>query len=56
MSYWAGRIGLARWSQESLRVSLPSGGNPLSEIKQLEQVIFVMKGGIVVKDERKLAR
>jgi imidazolonepropionase-like amidohydrolase len=31
-------------------------GNPLSEIKQLEQVVFVMKGGIVVKDERKLAR
>jgi imidazolonepropionase-like amidohydrolase len=27
-------------------------GNPLSDIKQLEHVRFVMKGGVVVKDER----
>jgi imidazolonepropionase-like amidohydrolase len=27
-------------------------GNPLSDIKQLEHVSFVMKGGVVVKDER----
>jgi len=31
-------------------------GNPLSEIKKLEQVVFVMKAGVVVKDVRKLAR
>lgn len=28
-------------------------GNPLSDIKELERVSFVMKGGIVVKDQRK---
>jgi imidazolonepropionase-like amidohydrolase len=28
-------------------------GNPLSDIKQLEHVVFVMKGGAVVKDEHK---
>jgi len=28
-------------------------GNPLSDIKQLEHVSFVMKGGVVVKDEHK---
>lgn len=27
-------------------------GNPLADIHQLEQVVFVMKGGVVVKDER----
>ncbi|HEU4888085.1 MAG TPA: amidohydrolase family protein [Thermoanaerobaculia bacterium] len=26
-------------------------GNPLADIHQLEQVVFVMKGGVVVKDE-----
>lgn len=28
-------------------------GNPLSDIRQLEHVPFVMKGGVVVKDDRK---
>ncbi len=31
-------------------------GNPLSDIKQLESVVFVMKGGVVVKDECKPPR
>jgi imidazolonepropionase-like amidohydrolase len=31
-------------------------GNPLSDIEQLEHVSFVMKGGSVVKDERKVAQ
>lgn len=31
-------------------------GNPLSDIKQLEHVPFVMKGGAVVKDERNVTR
>jgi len=26
-------------------------GNPLADIKELEHVLFVMKGGVVVKDE-----
>lgn len=30
-------------------------GNPLSDIKQLEQVSFVMKGGVVVRDGRQVA-
>jgi len=29
-------------------------GNPLSDIKQVEHVLFVMKGGRVIKDERKV--
>jgi imidazolonepropionase-like amidohydrolase len=31
-------------------------GNPLSDISQLEDVPFVMKGGVVVKDARKIAQ
>jgi imidazolonepropionase-like amidohydrolase len=31
-------------------------GNPLSDIKQVEHVSFVMKGGVVVKDERKVGK
>jgi imidazolonepropionase-like amidohydrolase len=31
-------------------------GNPLSDIKQLEHVSFVMKGGVVVKDEHKAGK
>ena len=31
-------------------------GNPLSDIKKLEQVLFVMKGGVVVKDARGVTR
>lgn len=31
-------------------------GNPLSDIKQLEQVLFVMKGGVVVKGGRDVTR
>lgn len=31
-------------------------GNPLSDIKQLEQVLFVMKGGVVVKGWRGVTR
>lgn len=31
-------------------------GNPLSDIEQLKHVSFVMKGGIVVKDEHKVTR
>lgn len=31
-------------------------GNPLSDIKQVETVSFVMKGGIVIKDERKVGK
>ena len=31
-------------------------GNPLSDIKQVEHVSFVMKGGIVIKDEHKLSK
>jgi imidazolonepropionase-like amidohydrolase len=31
-------------------------GNPLSDIKQLEHVLFVMKGGVIVKDERRVTQ
>jgi imidazolonepropionase-like amidohydrolase len=31
-------------------------GNPLSDIKQVEHVSFVMKGGTVIKDERKVGK
>ena len=47
--------GVARSSRESLRTSLPSGGIRSLKLK-LEQVVFVMKAGVVVKDVRKLAR
>ena len=31
-------------------------GNPLADIKQLEQVLFVMKGGVVIKGGRDVTR
>lgn len=35
---------------------IATDGNPLADIKQLERVSFVMKGGVVVKDEHKIVR
>jgi len=48
---WQDRIG----SLESAKLAdiIAVGGNPLTDIKQLEHVVFVMKGGVVVKDEHK---
>lgn len=31
-------------------------GNPLTDIKQVEHVLFVMKGGVVIKDEHKVSK
>jgi len=31
-------------------------GNPLSDIKQVQNVSFVMKGGVVIKDDRKVGK
>ena len=31
-------------------------GNPLTDIKQVEHVLFVMKGGVVIKDEHKVCK
>lgn len=31
-------------------------GNPLSDIKQVEHVSFVMKGGVVIKDDHKISK
>ena len=51
---WQDRVGSLEAGKFADIVAVP--GNPLSDIKQLEHVSFVMKGGIVVKDERKVIR
>lgn len=51
---WQDRVGSLEAGKFADIIAVP--GNPLSDIKQLEQVSFVMKGGIVVKDEHKIIR
>jgi imidazolonepropionase-like amidohydrolase len=51
---WQDRVGSLEAGKFADIIAVP--GNPLSDIKQLEQVSFVMKGGIVVKNERKVTR
>lgn len=51
---WQDRVGSLEAGKFADIIAVP--GNPLSDIKQLEQVSFVMKGGIVVKDEHKVIR
>ena len=49
---WQDRIGSLEVGKLADIIAI--SGNPLSDIKQLERVSFVMKGGKVVKDERKV--
>jgi len=51
---WEDRIG----SLESGKLAdiIAVSGNPLSDIKQVERVSFVMKGGVVIKDEHKVSK
>ena len=51
---WQDRVGSLEAGKFADIIAVP--GNPLSDIRQLEQVSFVMKGGIVVKDEHKAIR
>jgi imidazolonepropionase-like amidohydrolase len=51
---WQDRVGSLEAGKFADIIAVP--GNPLSEIKQLEHVSFVMKGGIVAKDEHKVIR
>jgi len=51
---WQDRVGSLEAGKFADIIAVPE--NPLSDIKQLEHVTFVMKGGIVVKDEHKIIR
>ena len=46
---WQDQVGTLERGKFADVIAVP--GNPLSDIKQLEHVRFVMKGGGVVKDE-----
>ena len=51
---WQDRIGSLETGKFADIIAV--GGNPLADIKELEHVLFVMKGGVVVKDEHKLGK
>ena len=51
---WQDRIGSLETGKLADIIAVP--GNPLSDIKQVEHVSFVMKGGVVIKDEHKVGR
>jgi imidazolonepropionase-like amidohydrolase len=51
---WQDRIGSLETGK--LADIIAVSGNPLSDIKQLENVMFVMKGGVVVKNEHKVGK
>jgi imidazolonepropionase-like amidohydrolase len=51
---WQDRVGSLEAGKFADIIAVPR--NPLSDIRQLEHVSFVMKGGIVVKDEHKAIR
>jgi imidazolonepropionase-like amidohydrolase len=51
---WQDRIGSLETGKFADIIAV--SGNPLSDIKQLEHVVFVMKGGVVVKDEHKAGK
>jgi len=51
---WEDRVGSIEAGKFADIIAI--SGNPLADIKQLEHVSFVMKGGIVVKDEHKVIR
>jgi imidazolonepropionase-like amidohydrolase len=51
---WQDRIGSLETGKLADIVAVP--GNPLSDIKQVEHVSFVMKGGVVIKDEHKVGK
>lgn len=51
---WQDRIGSLEKGKLADIVAVP--GNPLSDIKQVEHVSFVMKGGVVIKDEHKVGK
>ena len=51
---WQDRVGSLEAGKFADIIAVP--GNPLAEIKQLEHVTFVMKGGVVVKEEHKVIR
>jgi len=51
---WQDRIGSLETGKFADIIAV--GGNPLSDIKQLEHVVFVMKGGVVVKDEHRAGK
>jgi imidazolonepropionase-like amidohydrolase len=46
---WQGKVGVAERGHYADLVAV--GGNPLQDITELERVQWVMKGGVVVKDE-----
>ena len=48
------RIGSLETGKLADIIAVP--GNPLSDIKQVEHVSFVMKGGVVIKDEHKVGK
>lgn len=49
---WQDRVGALERGKFADLIAVP--GNPLSDIGRLEHVRFVMKGGVVVKDESKV--
>lgn len=51
---WQDRIGSLEPGK--LADIIAVSGNPLSDIKQVQHVLFVMKGGVVIKDERKIGK
>ena len=51
---WHDRIGSLETGKFADIIAV--GGNPLADIKQVEHVMFVMKGGVVVKDEHKVGK
>jgi len=51
---WQDRLGSLETGK--LADIIAVSGNPLSDIKQVQNVSFVMKGGVVIKDERKVGK
>jgi len=51
---WQDRLGSLETGK--LADIIAVSGNPLSDIKQVQNVSFVMKGGVVIKDERKAGK
>jgi imidazolonepropionase-like amidohydrolase len=51
---WPDRVGSLEAGKFADIIAVP--GNPLTDIKQLEHVSFVMKGGVVIRGESKVPR
>jgi len=51
---WEGKVGVIE--PGAFADLIAAEGNPLEDVKRLEKVRWVMKGGIVYKDETSVAR